>query len=775
MWIRLVSSVCGRLHILHHTNTIHQAFTERLAVTQRQDELSNAALIRAGLLGCSPIQPVVAVRLECLELYHQLRRRQSSFSVQAMVKVLCALQNISYKRHLRNQFAAAFDVYLSIKRRIRIALRQMLDRNGLAWRLSQACPSCTFKLAGEVVLSPAWLHNMDGNFSAKRLDGSGSADPRTFESDYFIPIADVDRFKNNSRKNPESGATAGSTCSSNWSAAAKVFEEDKICVFEQTGIFLLACRHGFVECIAEMRRSGELAKYGLAAINQILNCDENDHAIGHDIGCASKVTVANSVLGEWAKQAGIRIIVNAFHGFAHHRLCQLQNHPLYQPGFGNEDLETCERIFSSSNSTAVLIRHASLFHWKQFLDLHFDQWDSDKYLELSRFIFLYNNYKQASDIITRYTAELEKFRDLTNFSSEDFEIWHREEFMYLKDCTSEPAATSVSVAYVTKLEKLQFAEKTYAGVTQSPYLTYTPSNFTPESGLNLTTRHCSNAVSAEYSAMRWKYELQLNVVEHFERQHGIQRRWSADDPEYIAVQDYARHRTFIRAVEELEGLVVQRLFELSKANLAGTGYKMRKHISKALTRRSATIRTALDHYNKLAPRQKPPRPKLEYSEVIGYSVLGDFFLLKASRADVLTKPWAQPANREMAMKYFKVLRSKEEITRLNVEVQRLAAWVDHDEKEILAAEGKLQELGSDGLAAEMRLFYTQRRRVNDIHRQIIHKIYALYGYSGQIPESGVQMDKGKQGDDGDEQGEDDEDDEHVAEAVNLTDCLDRIK
>ncbi|KAF8427609.1 hypothetical protein L210DRAFT_3419850 [Boletus edulis BED1] len=275
--------------------------------------------------------------------------------------------------------------------------------------------------------------------------------------------------------------------------------------------------------------------------------------------------------------------------------------------------------------------------------------------------------------------------------------------------------------------------------------------------------------------MRRKYELQLNVVEHFERQHGIQRHWSADDPEYIAVQDYARHRTFIRAVEELEGLVVQRLFELSKANLAGTGYKMRKHISKALTRRSATIRTALNRYNKLAPRQKPPRPKLKYSEVIGYSVLGDFSLLKASRADVLTKPWAQPANREMAMKYFKVLRSKEEITRLNVEVQRLAAWVDHDEKEILAAEGKLQELGSDGLAAEMRLFYTQRRRVNDIHCQIIHKIYALYGYSGQIPESGVQMDKGKQGDDGDEQGEDDEDDEHVAEAVNLTDCLDHIK
>jgi hypothetical protein len=79
-----------------------------------------------------------------------------------------------------------------------------------------------------------------------------------------------------------------------------------------------------------------------------------------------------------------------------------------------------------------------------------------------------------------------------------------------------------------------------------------------------------NAVSAEYSSAQHKYELQLNVVEHFEWQHGIQTRWSPDDPEYVAVQEYAKHCTFICVVEELEGLVVQRLFELSKANLAGT-------------------------------------------------------------------------------------------------------------------------------------------------------------------------------------------------------------
>lgn len=37
---------------------------------------------------------------------------------------------------------------------------------------------------------------------------------------------------------------------------------------------------------------------------------------------------------------------------------------------------------------------------------------------------------------------------------------------------------------------------------------------------------------------------------------------------------YSQERQFIRSVEELEGLVVRRLFELSKANLAGTGRRL---------------------------------------------------------------------------------------------------------------------------------------------------------------------------------------------------------
>ena len=125
------------------------------------------------------------------------------------------------------------------------------------------------------------------------------------------------------------------------------------------------------------------AKYALAVTHQVLENCGRDQAIGHNIGCMSKGTINASSLGTKAVELNLQIVVNAFHSFAHNRACQLENHRLYLRRLGIEDLETCECIFSSSNKTAALIRHASYF-WKQFLDLHFNQWDRDKYLDLSK-------------------------------------------------------------------------------------------------------------------------------------------------------------------------------------------------------------------------------------------------------------------------------------------------------------------------------------------------------------------------------------------------------
>jgi hypothetical protein len=197
---------------------------------------------------------------------------------------------------------------------------------------------------------------------------------------------------------------------------------------------------------------------------------------------------------------------------------------------------------------------------------------------------------------------------------------------------------------------------------------------------------------------------------------------------------------------------------------------MRKHISKAIARRSGAIRTALEKYNMLAPLQVPPRPTLDYTEVVGYASLGEFALLKYSRHDLLAKPWAVPENREMAAKFFKVLRSHEELTRLNVEICRLSAWVDFEDKEILSAIDALNAMDSDLLAAELQMRYARQHRLNNVHRTRLHRTTQLSGYTG--PPLFSLLETEEMDDDGD--GEDEGSDELLDEASRLEDTISRI-
>lgn len=64
---------------------------------------------------------------------------------------------------------------------------------------------------------------------------------------------------NTAEKAPEAPphGNDNTACTDNWTAANS-FKEDTVQVFDQTGIFLCACRHSIVETIVEMRHSGEL-------------------------------------------------------------------------------------------------------------------------------------------------------------------------------------------------------------------------------------------------------------------------------------------------------------------------------------------------------------------------------------------------------------------------------------------------------------------------------------------------------------------------------------
>lgn len=156
-------------------------------------------------------------------------------------------------------------------------------------------------------------------------------------------------------------------------------------------------------CDDNRTNASRSAKYPLGIVARMLEAGIKGLRNGYDIGCAFQGTLDRSSLGPLAKDAEIDFGLNSFHGYGHNRLCQILKHPLFQLGFGLEDLETCERFFSAFNAVAPLVRHASHYHYQQFIDLFLQQWDEDKYSDISkRFISLFwtiSDALQASSFI----------------------------------------------------------------------------------------------------------------------------------------------------------------------------------------------------------------------------------------------------------------------------------------------------------------------------------------------------------------------------------------
>jgi hypothetical protein len=155
------------------------------------------------------------------------------------------------------------------------------------------------------------------------------------------------------------------------------------------------------------------------------------------------------------------------------------------------------------------------------------------------------------------------------------------------------------------------------------------------------------------------------------------------------------------------------------------GYKMCKQISKAIAWHSSTVQKDLDKYNVLAPLQKPPRPHLEYSEITSYVWVGEFALLKHSRHEIYQKPWAVPSNREVAMKYLKIVRAREEITCLNVEIGRLQAWVDDEDRQ-------LSDVATSLLGTEPCCRDQTSRHPTSLHQQLALQTARSHLHTGQI-------------------------------------------
>ncbi|KAF8584763.1 hypothetical protein K439DRAFT_1345285, partial [Ramaria rubella] len=192
-------------------------------------------------------------------------------------------------------------------------------------------------------------------------------------------------------------------------------------------------------------------KYPLATISCLQEILPEHLGLGYDIACSFWSTLMRSSLGAQACQHGLRMVVPAFHGHAHNHHCQLFFHIMISHGFGLEDLETCECVFSGSNAVAQLTRHATPFHQCQFINMFFHQWDAEKYENLAQFIF--QNYKQALEVLWDMPVHIESLTSGWHISNAQYSSWLSEEHKYLESKKAETQSDVLGVEYVELLNK----------------------------------------------------------------------------------------------------------------------------------------------------------------------------------------------------------------------------------------------------------------------------------------------------------------------------------
>ncbi|KAG9097908.1 hypothetical protein FRC07_010714, partial [Ceratobasidium sp. 392] len=313
-------------------------------------------LVRHGYIPPTPSAPSLAIHVDVLKYCAALRRHASIVSLQSLTSAICEVHNIPYARHFRTQLSAALDVYLAIMRMVDLRLAKFLSRDDPDWRMANACAACTYRLKDEPSLEHSILLTCDGNDSQKRMASASVVDSRVFNHSYFLDNDYVDRFENEVRgkakvtKNKAGQAEPSSStqldpvidadanhgagdmptrkagiesvilpcgeeedkpCEQRWkNARADETSGKKLVVFDETGIFVVSCRHGTVILVEDMRQSGELSKYGLAAVDTLARVFGKNILIGYDIGCTFRITALRSPLvGPLVRELLIKFVV----------------------------------------------------------------------------------------------------------------------------------------------------------------------------------------------------------------------------------------------------------------------------------------------------------------------------------------------------------------------------------------------------------------------------------------------------------------------------------
>ena len=257
------------------------------------------------MIPCSPISPSVAVTIDVLELYRTSHLRCPHLSIQAFVKTLSDLHRVStahfmrskfinspgnliqieFHRYLSHQFSVAFDIYLQILAEVEDLITEALNRDQLDWYIKHVCPACTYVLKDEETLTFKLLYAMDGNDSLKCVvrreveeDTEANLPAPSLEvqtglrlptSSLYLSQSYVDRFKRQTEVSRTfyvvsyllssywQGIDDRNSCASRWKNMDNQKTSKAWGIYDETRLFLAACRHGFTLVLVDMVQSGE--------------------------------------------------------------------------------------------------------------------------------------------------------------------------------------------------------------------------------------------------------------------------------------------------------------------------------------------------------------------------------------------------------------------------------------------------------------------------------------------------------------------------------------
>ncbi|KAK0229527.1 hypothetical protein EDD85DRAFT_923122 [Armillaria nabsnona] len=553
--------------------------------------------MRQGVIPCAPYSPELLISVQTMEL-----------SLQAFLCILCNLNSIAYEPYMHQQFTICYNLYVAILKKVEHHINQVLCHDAADYRLRNAYVACTLSLRDEPGTPIHPHYCMDGNNSLKRLQSSQEKmDNHDGCGNYFLSQDEVNAWSKEAIGNTivtDAKDTEGNPCADQWENMKNDINSSMWGVFDETGVFVSLCRHGFLLLATDMVQSGELhcllligklgLTYPLAITDKIIKGLGQDLTCGYDIGCKFGTTIAKSPLGVLATEQNHTTVVDAFHEHAHCRICQICKLPLYTDGQGLTDHEESKHYFSESNALASSTHYASRFHHMQAIVQWMKRKDHvDTCLRLSKFL---------STILVLQDTKIK----LNISSSKCFPQWLAEELAYLKNWKQDPPEKTLEMEYYSQLVAYYHIDKQ------------------------------DNTAQIEMARRQLlkRQDKAFHCVQDMECVMNITTCWTVGSEKWAEAEKLVTTKVYQQYLDHLEGALVSRLFELTKMNRSGTGYKACRHIRKALK----------------------------------------------AQEDICEKPWVNSAVREASDAYYWIIRAQEEVHWLNIEICQFVTKIKAKEK-----------------------------------------------------------------------------------------------